>query len=74
MFFSRHLRQPKVVWRRHTNPDGSEGGRVASTAEVGRNVTIRKTALVLPGARVPDDAVLELGVVFTPEGPIKFTK
>lgn len=69
MFF---YKVPHVSWATHLNPDGSEGGRVAETAKVGRNVTIMKTARVLPGAKVPDNAVLDLGVFFGPEGPMKF--
>ncbi len=62
--------QPKITWMPYITPprDGSEGGRVAT------NVIIRKTARVLPGASVPDDTIIELGVIFTPDGPIKFTK
>lgn len=71
MFFSR---QRRVSWLPHTNPDGSIGGSVASTAEVGLNVTIGKTAIILPGAKVPDNTVVALGVVYTPDGPVKFKK
>lgn len=63
----------RVSWVTHTNPDGSEGGLVASSAEVGKNVTIGKTSLVFPGAKVPDNSVIELGVLYTPEGPVKLT-
>jgi UDP-3-O-[3-hydroxymyristoyl] glucosamine N-acyltransferase len=59
-------------WTTHINPDGTEGGRVSPTASVGTNVTIGRTARVFAGAVVPDNAVLELGVFYTSEGPIEF--
>lgn len=70
MFF---LKKQRVSWTVHKNPDGTDGGRVADTAKIGRNVTIKKTARVLPNAEVPDDTIVELGVMYTHEGPVKFT-
>tara|TARA_R110000850_G_scaffold176275_4_gene302231 strand:+ start:1161 stop:1376 length:216 start_codon:yes stop_codon:yes gene_type:complete len=70
MFFRK---SKKTQWVAHINPDGSEGGRVALSAQVGENVTIGKTARVLPGAKVPDNTIIELGVFYTPDGPVKLT-
>ena len=69
MFFSK---TPRIPWTTHINPDGSEGGRIEQGAEVGSNVTIRKTARVFEGAKIPDNAVLEFGVFYTSEGPLEF--
>lgn len=60
----------KISWTTHVNPDGSPGGRVADTAYVGKNVIIMRTARVLPGAIVPDNAVVDYGVFYTEDGPI----
>lgn len=61
----------EISWTTHTNPDGSLGGRVADTAHVGSNVTIMRTARVLPGATVPDNTLVEFGVFYTEDGPIR---
>ncbi len=71
MFFAK---KSDISWTTHINPDGSEGGRVASTAEVGSNVVVAKTARVLPGAKVPDGTVVPLGTFFDEEGPFKPTE
>lgn len=68
MFFSRTSSER---WLQHVNPDGSLGGFVAESAAVGVNVTVGKTARVFPGATVPDNTVIELGVMYTPEGPLR---
>lgn len=40
----------------HRNPDGSPGGYVAATAEIGERVVIHAGAIVCPGAVVGDGA------------------
>ena len=71
MFFTR---KQSVSWITHVNPDGSDGGRVAATAEVGSGVTVAKTARILPGAKVPDGTVVPLGTFYDEEGPFKITE
>lgn len=63
-----------ISWHTHKNYDGSPGGQVADSASVGENVLVRKTARVLPGAEVPDNTVIELGVFYTEQGPLSFSK
>lgn len=60
-----------LSWFVHLNPDGTDGGLVSETAEIGKNVTISKTGRVLPGAKVPDNTIVGDGVFFTPDGPVK---
>lgn len=63
-----------IKWSTHVNPDGSKGGRVASTAQIGSDVTIAKTARILPGATVPDGSVVPMGTFYDKDGPFKLTQ
>lgn len=60
------------TWASHRNPDGTEGGLVASSAKVGKNVFLDRSAVVTPETVVPDGAVIEAGQIVSPFGSFRF--
>ena len=64
----------KKTWYEHKNPDGSIGGNVPRSARIGKNVTIAKTAIIMPGAVVPDNTTINSGEIFTTDGLLKFDR
>ena len=59
-------------WSRHLNPDGSQGGLVAISAQVANNVHIDRSAIVAPHVCLPQGAVLREGEIATQSGIISF--
>ncbi len=59
-----------VHYKRHVNPDGTPGGEVSVHATVHETATIDKGALVLEGAAVGPNEVVESGQIVLPYGEI----
>ena len=57
-------------WRRHINPDGSEGGWVHNTTIVDEGAYIAPTAVVEDGAHVLASHHLEGGDLLTTRGTV----
>lgn len=61
---------------RHINPDGSRGGFVETTesnpAKIGSNVTIHYTSVVLRGATIEDNSVIEARYRVSPLGRLHY--
>lgn len=64
----------QAMWLRYTNPDGSQGGLVSTAASIGEQVYIADSAVVIPGAHVPDRTKIGHGEIYSPVGPLKFSK
>lgn len=62
-----------IEWIQHFNPDGAPGGLVAKGARVGRNVTIGRTSRVMPDAVVDENSVIDLGILVTRDGEMRFS-
>lgn len=68
------MKKAKDTWSKHTNPDGSQGGWVPSSANIDPEATVEPSALVNPGATLgAGERVLD-GQMVTRDGEIiKFT-